>query len=266
MSEKDSSGKYYKGFALQVPVEVPPMPYPYRPGDSAADRLRYQAEHPGGDLEEQQLIMNAEAVTAGNQSAEHVIREYNNHICQYWDNGGAKNTYGYKLPLPLGDSVAKAYKPAGNAHAPSATPKGGTAPWTLVPGTVLYTIPTPLVPDAEVSVTSASATNKEPGTVHPTTAEQAAAEAEAKAHPVIGTPYIPPGEPRPAEGEISFRPARGAGITDPTKGPQAVPGTHEPVKPTGPNPTQHQVPQGPGPAPKLPVNDPNNPGGEHKGR
>jgi hypothetical protein len=104
--------------------------------------LAYQAENPGGELEMMQLICNQEAIGMGNKEAEKVIREYNNSVCQYWDNGGEKNTYGYKLPPPLGD-IGYCYKPATVAG------EGlETKAWALEPGTTLYTIPNPLLPQA----------------------------------------------------------------------------------------------------------------------
>jgi hypothetical protein len=127
------------------------MPYPYRPEDTAEDRLKYQADNPGGDMEEMQLILNSQAVTAGNKSAEAAIRNYNNAVCQFWDNGGPGNTYGYKLPAPPRTlQLEQYYKPAQNAtdtyHAgppPQWVPGDTTLsvqPWTLPEGTVLYTV------------------------------------------------------------------------------------------------------------------------------
>jgi hypothetical protein len=138
--EKTPDGKYYPGFALQLPIKVPVLPYPYGPNDTAEDRANYQAKNPGGDLEMQQLICNQEAIITGNKTAEDEIREYNNAVCQFWDNGGPANTFGYKLPKPL--DVTHCYPPATDA-----TPGGGKIRvWSLPAGAVLFEIPTPLAP------------------------------------------------------------------------------------------------------------------------
>lgn len=130
----------YPGLLLFTPPPIPPMPEPYVTG-SAAQIYAYQKAHPGGDMDEEQQILNNEAVHSGNLLAGAVVTAYNSTVCRYWENGGPKNKYGLKLPDALVD-LAQFYKPATDATLTGLPPRPSgiklkTAAWELPAGFVL---------------------------------------------------------------------------------------------------------------------------------
>lgn len=136
----------YPGMLTFIPQPVPEMPYPYRDQDTFMDRWNYQKAHPGGDLNEEQLILNHQAVEAGNRAASALVGAYNSQIIRYYDNGGAKNKYGLVLPttlpvleacFPPAPDATVHYDPIAKKWVPS-TIHLEAAPWVLPADAVLF--------------------------------------------------------------------------------------------------------------------------------
>lgn len=130
------------------PVPVPLLPEPFLSGDPVAIFLYGQNPANAYNYDVLQQMLNHQCVEMGNRTAKQQVDSYNGAVSRYWQNGGPDNKFGYLLPTSI-PILEACYPPATDAtvrYDPTTgtwNPSGvviETKPWTLPPGTVLYTV------------------------------------------------------------------------------------------------------------------------------